>query len=217
MNYLAHLYLAQHSDEAMLGAMLGDFVGGSNLGDYPPAVRREIQVHRRIDSYTDAHPDVLAIKALFPQGPRRYAGILLDVYFDHLLARDWPAHHPQPLDEFSRRAYRVLLQHASHLPDRLRTIAPLMTAGDWLGSYRARATVDRAVERIAHRLSRRGDQLVPVCRSCARMKCRPRRASPASFLRWWAIPRRPALSSASGQSGAAACGRARSGGSSTAP
>jgi acyl carrier protein phosphodiesterase len=168
LNYLAHLYLAQHSDEALLGAMLGDFVAGSNLDAYPPEVRREIQVHRRIDSYTDAHPEVLGIKVLFPQGQRRYAGILLDVYFDHLLARDWPARHPQTLDEFSRRAYRVLLQHPSRLPERLRTIAPRMAAGDWLGSYRARATVDLAVERIARRLSRRGDQLVaclPILRA----------------------------------------------------
>lgn len=167
MNYLAHLYLARHSDEAMLGAMLGDFVGGSNLDAYPLEVRREIQVHRRVDSYTDAHPDVLALKALFPQGQRRYAGILLDVYFDHLLARDWRSHHPQPLDDFSHRAYRVLLQQPSALPERLRRLAPLMASGDWLGSYREREAVDLAIQRIAGRLSRRGDLLV-ACLSTLR-------------------------------------------------
>jgi acyl carrier protein phosphodiesterase len=162
MNYLAHLYLADYSEDALLGALLGDFVSGRALESWPAQTRLEILVHRRIDSHTDAHPAVRALKARFPQGQRRFAGIALDVYFDHLLARDWPQHHPEPLDRFASRVYQVLLQRGHSLPPRLARIAPLMAAGDWLGSYRDRDSVDRAVERIAERLSRGGEAL----RSC---------------------------------------------------
>jgi acyl carrier protein phosphodiesterase len=160
MNFLAHLYLARHSDDAMLGALLGDFVGTAALGRYNAEVQREILLHRKIDSYTDRHPAVLDAKRHFPEGRRRYAGILLDVYFDHLIARDWPRYHGADLDQFNRHFYQVLLAKLPELPDRLKLIAPHMAQGDWLGSYRDRDSVDFAVSRIATRLSRNGDKLV---------------------------------------------------------
>lgn len=160
MNYLAHLLLARHSDDAMLGALLGDFVGTAGLDRYRPEVQREILLHRKIDSFTDHHPAVRAARSHFPEGRRRYAGILLDVYFDHLIARSWARHDAQDLDAFTAHFYRVLLAQLPLLPDRLQAIAPHMARHDWLGAYRDRDSVDFAVERIATRLSRNGDKLV---------------------------------------------------------
>lgn len=181
MNYLAHAYLARHSDEAMLGAMLGDFVGTADVAGYADEVRREIHVHRRIDSYTDQHPAVRAARALFPEGRRRYAGILLDVHFDHLLARDWARWHDGPLDDFTARFYGVLLRHLPVLPERLRRLAPHIAAGDWLGAYRDRAMVDHAVTRIATRLSRNGDKLVDCLPVLRRHEAEVARAFDAFF------------------------------------
>jgi acyl carrier protein phosphodiesterase len=161
MNYLAHAWLARQSDEAILGALLGDFVfGQAALADWPDAVRREIVVHRRVDRYTDAHPEVVGARALFPDGMRRYAGIVLDVHFDHLLARDWPRWDDGSLEAFVARTYRVLRERRDALPPRLRAMAPRMEAHDWLGSYRRRDSVDHAVRGIATRLSRHGQRLV---------------------------------------------------------
>lgn len=168
MNFLAHLYLARHSDDAMLGALLGDFVGTATLEQYEAEVQLEVRMHRRIDSYTDRHPEVLQAKRHFPEGRRRYAGILLDVYFDHLLARDWHRHHDGDLDTFTRHFYGVLLARLPRLPPKLQRIAPSMAANDWLGSYRHREVVDRAVTGIATRLSRKGERLVdclPILRN----------------------------------------------------
>ena len=160
MNYLAHAWLARHSDEAILGGLLGDFVfGRSVLQDWRPSVRIEIVRHRRIDRYTDEHPAVVEARALFG-GLRRYAGIVLDVYFDHRLARDWPRWNDESLHDFTARVYRVLREHRDELPPRLQAIAPRMAAHDWLGSYRERGNVDAAVRGIATRLSRNGDKLV---------------------------------------------------------
>jgi acyl carrier protein phosphodiesterase len=161
MNYLAHAWLARHSDDAILGALLGDFVFGQAApADWPDAVRGEILVHRRVDRYTDSHPDVVSARALFPDGLRRYAGIVLDVHFDHLLARDWPRWDGGSLDDFTARVYRVLRERHDGLPARLKAIAPNMQRNDWLGSYRQRASVDGAVRGIATRLSRHGERLV---------------------------------------------------------
>ena len=160
MNYLAHAWLARHSDDAILGGLLGDFVfGQSVLQDWRPSVRIEIVRHRRIDRYTDDHPAVVEARALF--GPlRRYAGIVLDVYFDHCLAREWQRWNDAPLDAFTARIYRVLDEHRDELPPRLQAVAPRMAAHDWLGSYRERSNVDHAVRGIATRLSRNGERLV---------------------------------------------------------
>jgi acyl carrier protein phosphodiesterase len=167
MNWLAHLYLARQSDAAMLGALLGDFAfGSSGLERFGHIERDEILRHRRIDRFTDTQPAVTALRAAFPDGRRRFAGIVLDVHFDHLLARDWArwtAADPAtavPLDAFTHRAYALLRDRHDGLPPRLQAIAPRMAADDWLGGYRQRANVDRAVTRIATRLSRHGDRLV---------------------------------------------------------
>ena len=160
MNYLAHAWLARHSDDAILGALLGDFVfGQSVLQDWRPSVRMEIVRHRRIDRYTDTHPSVVAARILFGE-LRRYAGIVLDVYFDHRLARDWRRWNDAPLDAFTTRIYRVLREHRDELPPRLHAIAPRMAAHDWLGSYAQRDSVDGVVRGIATRLSRNGERLV---------------------------------------------------------
>ena len=161
MNYLAHLCLAGPEPEARLGALLGDFVfGQAALADWGALERREIVIHRRVDRYTDEHPQVVAARRLFAHGRQRYAGIALDVYYDHCLARDWARYCDTPLDAFTAPFYRYLLSRQDELPERLRRIAPLMASGDWLGSYRRRDSVDLAVTRIATRLSRNGDRLV---------------------------------------------------------
>ena len=161
MNYLAHLYLAGPEPEARLGALLGDFVfGQAALADWGALERREIVIHRRVDRYTDEHPQVVAARRLFAHGRQRYAGIALDVYYDHCLARDWARYCDTPLDAFTASFYWYLLSRQDELPERLRRIAPLMASGDWLGSYRQRDSVDLAVTRIATRLSRNGQCLV---------------------------------------------------------
>ena len=168
MNYLAHTWLARHSDEALLGGLLGDFVHGhAALQDWPPEVTQEILLHRRIDRYTDTHPAVTEVRAAFGD-LRRYAGIVLDVYFDHRLARDWLRWNDAPLHEFTQRVYRVLGEHRDQLPPRLQRIAPHMAADDWLGSYRHRDAVDGAIRGISTRLSRNGDKFracLPVLRA----------------------------------------------------
>src|SRR6478609_8124795 len=110
MNLLAHALLAGGDDDVRFGSMIGDFVRGAIDPALPDGVRGGIALHRAVDAYTDAHAEVVAARALFEPPYRRYAGILLDVWFDHLLARDWPRHAAGSLHAFSREVQALLRQ-----------------------------------------------------------------------------------------------------------
>lgn len=153
MNYLAHLHLGGQQPEQLLGSLYGDFVKGPLAGRFPLPLEAAIRLHRQIDVFTDSHPLVLASLARFPRERRRYAGIILDVFFDHCLALHWQDYADQPLAQFTGRVYQVLGAQPD-LPGRLAQIAPYMAADDWLGSYREFAVLEQVFRGIARRLSR---------------------------------------------------------------
>ena len=152
MNYLAHLHLGGQRPEELLGSLYGDFVKGRLQGQYSLAIESAIQLHRSIDVFTDAHPLVDQSLSRFTQTRRRYAGIVLDVFFDHCLARDWSHYAEGPLERFTTDFYKVL-KSQPQLPKRLATIAPHMAAHDWLGSYRDFGVLEQVFKGIARRLS----------------------------------------------------------------
>jgi len=97
MNFLAHLYLADPQPLGLLGSLMGDFVKGPLGGRYPEPITRGIMLHRRIDTFTDAHAVVRASRTRISPGRRRFAGIMIDVFYDHFLARDWARYCPEQL------------------------------------------------------------------------------------------------------------------------
>ena len=154
MNYLAHLYLAEDSDESLLGNLLGDFVKGRLREQYSPEIIKGIKTHRRVDLYTDTHPNFLACKKLLRADRRRFAGIIVDMSFDHFLAKNWSEYSDIELNEFTNRVYKILLSREQTLPEKLRQRLPYMVQDDWLGSYRNIDTIGLALNAISKRLSR---------------------------------------------------------------
>jgi acyl carrier protein phosphodiesterase len=155
MNYLAHLHLGGDQPAQLLGSLYGDFVKGRLAGQWPLEIEAAIGLHRQIDQFTDSHPLLAAARARFPAARRRYSGILLDLFFDHCLALSWDAYASEPLQQFTGRVYRVLLEQPQ-LPGHLALIAPRMAAQDWLGSYREFATLELVLAAMQRRLSRAG-------------------------------------------------------------
>jgi acyl carrier protein phosphodiesterase len=153
MNYLAHLHLGGQRPGQLLGSLYGDFVKGRLQGQFDPEVEAAIALHRRIDVFTDRHPLVDIALGRFTETRRRYAGIVLDVFFDHCLARDWGLYADRPLEQFTADVYRVLSRERQ-LPERLAKIAPHMVANDWLGSYREFAVLEQVLRGISRRLTR---------------------------------------------------------------
>ena len=154
MNFLAHAFLARDSVDLLLGSLMGDFVKGPLTDRYAPAITRGLALHRGVDTYTDAHALVARSRARISPPRRRYAGILIDLFYDHYLARYWSDYAAVPLDQFTAHVYSTLLARRDVLPERLRAIAPRMADTDWLGSYRETASVGEALDRIGTRLKR---------------------------------------------------------------
>ena len=165
MNYLAHALLAGDDDALRLGGMLGDFVHGQpDPATYPARVISGIRLHRAIDVYTDAHPQVLSAKACLPSPYRRYAGILLDMWFDHCLARGFTHWSDQPLAEYSLALRDLLRRRDDLLTPALRRFRTYMEANDLPAGYADRATLAHALVGIGQRLSRANplDTALPV-------------------------------------------------------
>jgi acyl carrier protein phosphodiesterase len=130
----------------------------------PAPVIDGLRLHRAVDVYTDAHPDVLAAKALLPPPYRRYGGIMLDMWFDHCLARDFSRWNAQPLDSYSAALRALLHRHDGLLPPALRRFRGYMDAHDLPAGYADRATLGDALSGIGQRLSRANplDSALPV-------------------------------------------------------
>ncbi|MEY2117066.1 ACP phosphodiesterase [Rhodanobacter sp. FW106-PBR-R2A-1-13] len=155
MNHLAHALLAGDDEALRLGGLLGDFVHGpANAAPLPPRVIVGIRLHRAIDVYTDAHPEVLAARTLLPAPYRRYAGILLDMWFDHCLARDFPQWSAQPLAEYSAALRALLWRQDALLPPALRRFRGYMETHGLPATYTDDAVLGEALGGIGQRLRR---------------------------------------------------------------
>jgi len=167
VNYLAHIYLSVGSPERLLGGWLGDFVKGRLVdGSYPPAVLEGIRLHRHLDSFVDSHPVFRRSRERCGPRWRRYAGIFVDLFYDHYLARDWHEYADEPLAVFSARFYRLLEEHEALLPERARQVAMAMARDDWLVAYREPRSICRALEGLSRRLRRP----VPLAEGCGALK-----------------------------------------------
>lgn len=154
MNFLAHVWLAGDAPADRLGGLIGDFVKGPLPAGLPAALAAGVQLHRSIDVFADMHPAFLRSRARVSAPRRRVAGVMVDMFYDHLLARHWVAFHPDPLEAFTARQYRLMAEHRALLPPRLVSILPRMCADDWLSAYRSTDVVAAALERMATRLRR---------------------------------------------------------------
>jgi len=156
MNYLAHVALVAPTPEARVGAILGDFMRGVDRSSIPKLIWEGVEHHRAVDVATDTHPATRRGIALLPPEWRRFGGILLDVYFDHLLVRNWTALRPQiDLPDLTHAVYGALEAHNPVLPERLQRVWPRMREEDWLASYGEIENIRISLKGIGRRFRRR--------------------------------------------------------------
>jgi acyl carrier protein phosphodiesterase len=146
VNFLAHALLAKGgSDDFLFGNLIADGVKGSDLSAWPDEIVQGIRHHRRVDATVDMHPEVLAARARAPRNGRRFAGVALDMIWDHFLARDLED------DAIIERTYLVLGRRQA--PARLGDMVPAMLAQDWLRGYADFDFTCSAVAGLGRRLS----------------------------------------------------------------
>lgn len=135
MNFLAHAFLSGDQPDILIGNFIADHINGNDYTHYRKGIIRGILLHRRIDSFTDSHPLFLSSKRRLHRNYHKYSGVIVDMFYDHFLATDWPFWSSCGLTEFTGRSYAVLMQNFAILPPHTRRILPYMVEDDWLASY----------------------------------------------------------------------------------
>lgn len=154
MNYLAHLLLSGPDPDWRLGGLLGDFVKGPLVGERPATIEAGIRLHRRIDALTDSHPAYLACLPLLGPEWRRYGGIILDIWFDHLLSRQWQRWHPQPQADFCRECWRAFESRRQFIPERALAFIARAEQFKLLENYGDELVIEQTLARVGQRLRR---------------------------------------------------------------
>jgi len=152
MNYLAHIYLSGTNEDVMLGNFMADSIKGKQHQNYPEGIQKGILLHRFIDDFTDTHPVVLETKILFRPIYHKLSPILVDMVYDHFLAKHWASYHPQPLRDFVNDTYATLQHRKAELPERIQHMLPYMVQYDWLYNYQFKEGMERVLLGMSRRV-----------------------------------------------------------------
>ncbi|MBO3098926.1 acyl carrier protein phosphodiesterase [Gelidibacter pelagius] len=135
MNFLAHIYLSGDNELITIGNFMADSIKGKRYKKYPLDIQIGILLHREIDTFTDAHPTVRMSTKRLHENYSHYSGVIVDILYDHFLAKNWSHYSTIPLDIYVDNFYEILKTHAEFLPGRAQKMVPYMIADNWLLSY----------------------------------------------------------------------------------
>lgn len=135
MNFLAHIYLSFGDDEITLGNFIADSIRGNKYKHLPDRIQKGILLHREIDTYTDAHPIARVSSKRLHQNYSHYSRVIVDIFYDHFLAKNWKLYSDTPLDIFVDSFYDLLEDNITILPDGTKRMIPYMMSDNWLLNY----------------------------------------------------------------------------------
>ena len=158
MNFLAHAYLSFNKEEIVVGNLISDFVKGNKKFDYSKGIQDGISLHRKIDEFTDNHPQTKLAKQLLKPAVGLYAGAFIDVVYDYFLANNLNCFSSEiELHDFAKGVYKILENHKAIVPPNFEKVMPSMQANNWLYNYK----FDYGVQRSFEGLYRRAKFLTP--------------------------------------------------------
>jgi len=155
MNFLAHIYLSGSNEAVTIGNFIADGIKGKSYKKYPLQIQKGILLHREIDTFTDQHPIVRKSTARLHDNYSHYSGVIVDILYDHFLAKNWNDYHKQPLEEYIQDFYKLLRTDFDILPSRIQQMMPYMISDNWLLSY---ATVP-GISKILVQMNRRTNNI----------------------------------------------------------
>lgn len=145
MNYLAHIYLSQNNNEIKLGNFFSDFIKGNNYKHFSKEIQNGIYLHRQIDSFTDAHKLVRVSKRRLHERYGHYDGIIIDILYDHFLAKNWNDYSKVPLKEYEDDFLTLLENNLDILPEKVHLALPYMQKQRWLTAYASLEGIEKAL------------------------------------------------------------------------
>lgn len=151
MNFLAHLYLSSPHEPLMVGNFIADGIKGNKWNLFPESIAKGILMHRHIDSFTDTHAiTAQSKKMLYPQFGK-WSGVIVDVFYDHFLAKHWFLFHHQPLKIFTEETYKILFKNWDILPERNQKLLEYMSHDNWLLHYATIEGIEFALTGMSQR------------------------------------------------------------------
>ena len=151
MNFLAHIYLSGNNTCVTIGNFIADSIKGREYKEYPKEIQIGILLHRAIDSYTDTHPIVRKSAKRLRKKYGHYAGVIVDILYDHFLAKNWTNYSNTPLEEYVENFYSTLEDNYVILPERIKQLMPYMITDNWLVSYASVSGITKVLEGMNRR------------------------------------------------------------------
>lgn len=135
MNFLAHLYLSENNTNILIGNFIADHIPGNKFTHFHPEIQKGILFHREIDTFTDAHEIVRKSKRRLHPKYRHYKGVIIDIFYDHYLAKNWANYSDVPLETFAQNTYTLLQDNFEILPKKTQHLLPFIVTHNWLYNY----------------------------------------------------------------------------------
>ena len=151
MNFLAHIYLSGDNDLIKIGNFMADGIRGKHFENYPLEIQKGIVLHRAIDTFTDSHPIFRQSTKKLHEKYHHYAGVIVDVFYDHFLAKNWIQYSDENLDDFVDRFYQSLQANNSNLSERTKALMPYMIKYNWLVSYQTIEGINQILTQMDQR------------------------------------------------------------------
>lgn len=151
MNFLAHIYLSGDNDLIKIGNFMADGIRGKHFESYPLEIQKGIILHRAIDTFTDAHPIFRESTKRLHQNYHHYSGVIVDVFYDHFLAKNWMKYSDENLEVFVELFYQSLHDNHTILSERTKGIMPYMIEHNWLVSYQTVEGINRILTQMDQR------------------------------------------------------------------
>jgi acyl carrier protein phosphodiesterase len=145
MNYLAHIYLSGNNDMVSIGNFVADHIKGNKYTAYPEDIQKGILLHRQIDSFTDGNEIARTSKRRLNEQFGLYKGVIIDIFYDHMLAKNWSDYSEIPLEEYTKEFYVLLMKHYEILPEKIKHLSRYMIEEDWLRSYAHKEGIQRVL------------------------------------------------------------------------
>lgn len=151
MNFLAHIYLSNNNTNIIIGNYIADHIKGNKLQEYPEEIQKGIQLHRAIDTYTDTHKTVRKSKRRLHERYGHYDGVIIDIFYDHFLAKNWDNYSAIPLEVYSKSIYNLLNENENILPERSIQFLRYMIEYDILYNYQSLEGIQKVLNGMNYR------------------------------------------------------------------
>lgn len=151
MNFLAHIFLSNNDNQITIGNFIADGIRGKRYKKYPINIQKGILLHRQIDTFTDAHPTVRISTKRLHKNYGHYSGVIVDILYDHFLAKNWSHYSEVPLPDYIDNFYDLLEDNFETLPIRIQKMMPHMIADNWLLSYAKIEGIQKVLEGVNRR------------------------------------------------------------------